>query len=546
MRKLLLASAAMLGGTMALVSVASAQVAQNYSGVTAGGPPFPNYAPAGPTPLGALPIPGPVGGPGFPGTVVPGYGPPLSPGNISVRIVGRMMAYFGVASDSGRTATVTPTNVGSVGSSGGAVNINAPQANTKLQALGAFTFARLYPSFDGVAANGLKYGAFLEIRQDNQSPPGGGANGSISGSDRARGELYFRRETTYLGTDQLGQIRVGATDQPTSLMLTGNFENFDDGGWNGDPILMTSGTQLQWPYEDVGNLYATEKIVYMSPLFANILDFGVSFEPSTGTVGENGNGPGNCPYGVTATNGITGPLVSNQPLGCDSASSSSLSSETQRRRNTFDAVLRGRYVVGPLGIVATVGGMYSSHVGYSGTFTNNSTTGGNTVMYHGLRVFDAGLQVAYGGFMVGGHILYGSYNNQWGTVSPDGSSKSFAPLIGASYSYGPNIIGFHYFISETPGSWTSANAVNPANGASVGKVRLEQGLAIGDTITLAPGAFLMVSYLYGHRHQAGVDLLSGATWVTGVNSSGATPRTQVVTNNNTRVQGIWAGMMFRW
>jgi hypothetical protein len=525
---------------VALAGVASAQVAMQYNNVTGGPAPWPQVAPTQTPAVGPayLASGGPYGSPG------PGYGanPALSPGNISVRILGRIYASFGFTSDQGNgshsvTPTVTASAVGSVGS---------PQANTKLAPYGMWTYTRFYPSFDAVAANGMKYGAYVEIRTDNAVAPGGGANGSVSGSVRARGELYLRRTSGYIGADNLGFLRFGATDQPTSLMLTGNFENFDDGGWNGDPILMTSGTQLQWPYEDVGNLYATEKIVYMSPLFANILDFGVSFEPSTGTVGENGNGPGNCPYGVTASGGVQGPLISNQSLGCDSASSSSLSSETQRRRNTFDAVLRGRYVVGPLGIVATVGGMYSSHVGYSGTFTNNSTTGGNTVMYHGLRVFDAGLQVAYGGFMVGGHILYGSYNNQWGTVSPDGSSKSFAPLIGASYSYGPNIIGFHYFISETPGSWTSANAVNPANGASVGKVRLEQGLAIGDTITLAPGAFLMVSYLYGHRHQAGVDLLSGATWVTGVNSSGATPRTQVVTNNNTRVQGIWAGMMFRW
>jgi hypothetical protein len=117
-------------------------------------------------------------------------------------------------------------------------------------------------------------------------------------------------------------------------------------------------------------------------------------------------------------------------------------------------------------------------------------------------------------------------------------------LIGASYSYGPNIIGFHYFVSETPTGWTTANANNGLAGAAnaaVGRVRLEQGFALGDTLTVAPGAFLMVSYLYGHRHQSGLDLLSGATW-----SSRATGTGQVVTNNNTRSQGIWAGLMFRW
>jgi hypothetical protein len=252
-------------------------------------------------------------------------------------------------------------------------------------------------------------------------------------------------------------------------------------------------------------------------------------------VGENGNGPGNCPYGVTATNGITGPLVSNQPLGCDSAAATTVSSETQRRKNTVDAVLRGRFAAGPLGIVGTIGGMYSGHVVFDGPVTSS------TVQYHGLRVLDLGLQVAYGGLEVGGHITYGSYQNQWNTLPSDGASKAFAPLIGASYSFGPNIIGFHYFISETPTGWTTANNAGPAgSGESVGRVRFEQGFALGDTLTVAPGAFLMVSYLYGHRHQNGLDLLSGATWASRVGTG------QVTTNNNTRAQGIWAGMMFRW
>jgi len=529
MRKLLLASAAMLGGTMALVSVASAQVAQNYSGVTAGGPPFPNYAPAGPTPLGALPIPGPVGGPGFPGTVVPGYGPPLSPGNISVRIVGRMMAYFGVASDSGRNATVTPTNVGSVGSSGGAVNINAPQANTKLQALGAFTFARLYPSFDGVAANGLKYGAFLEIRQDNQSPPGGGANGSISGSDRARGELYFRRETTYLGTDQLGQIRVGATDQPTSLFLTGNFENFDDGGWNGDPALLTGNTQVTWPFEDVGAYYSTTKIVYMSPKFFDLVDFGVSYEPGTGAEGGDST-PGNCNYGTTANTGLVGPLITNNSLGCDSAAATTVASEAGRRRNTFDFVGRFRTAVGPVGVALTVGGIEGGHVLYDGA------PGPTVTRYNGMSILDIGTQVTYGGLAAGGHFMYGRYNGQGG-LQPAGGVNANAFVVGSSYTMGSNVIGFHYLNFTSAGSWTQPQAAQ-VNGNYVGKTRRENGIAVGDTFTLAPGAYVMVTYLYGQRHQEGVDLLSGA-------ASGSTYG-HVATNNNTRAQALFVGTQFRW
>jgi hypothetical protein len=522
MRKLLLASVAMLGGTMALVSVASAQTSV-FTGVTAGGPPFPNVAAPGTAPYTGAAF---MAGPGFGGTANPGYGAPLAPGSMTVRLIGRMYFYAGVASDSGRDEpVVTPGSVSTGNQTAGGVSTPKIQSNTKLAPYSFFEFARLYPSFDAVAANGLKYGAFLEIRQDNAAPPGGGASSSPSGIGRSRAQLYFRRETTYMGTDQLGYIRVGATDQPTSLMLTGNFENFDDGGWNGDPAIITGNAEVTWPYEDVGNLYTTSKIVYMSPKFADLIDFGVSFEPSTANLGED-NTPGNCPYAVTSNNGVLGPLISNNALGCDATSSTSVVSETQRRRNTFDGVVRLRTAAGPLGIAATVGTILSGKTGYNGT-----AAPGTYVKYQGLSILDLGLQVTFGGLAVGGHMFYGHTVGQWSNLEPAGGREAFAPLIGASYTMGSNIIGFHFFDYQSAGNWT--RLVGPY----VGRSMSEEGLAIGDTFTVAPGAYLMLSYLYGTRHQTGVDLLSGTV-------SSAT--NFVKTNNNTRAQGIWAGTMFRW
>ena len=126
--------------------------------------------------------------------------------------------------------------------------------------------------------------------------------GSISGEDSARGTLYFRREFGYIGTDQLGTIRVGATDQPSSLYMTGNFENFDGGGLNGDiPGQVAGPAQFTWPFADVGGVYTTTKVVYLSPQFFGF-DFGVSFEPTTGNVNSN-NGCGTGTYvGANFTN----------------------------------------------------------------------------------------------------------------------------------------------------------------------------------------------------------------------------------------------------
>ena len=99
-----------------------------------------------------------------------------------------------------------------------------------------------------MAANGLKYGASLEIRQDINAAAGGGGFGSISSRSSARNQLYFRKLWGYLGTDTLGTIRLGATDGPTSLYMTGNFENFNDGGLNGDvPGLLSGATATPWP-----------------------------------------------------------------------------------------------------------------------------------------------------------------------------------------------------------------------------------------------------------------------------------------------------------
>ena len=68
----------------------------------------------------------------------------------------------------------------------------------------------------------------------------------------------------YLGTDQIGTIRVGSIDQPTSLYLTGNFENFNDGGWNGDlPGFFAGNVAPAWPFSDIGSYYTTNKPVVL-------------------------------------------------------------------------------------------------------------------------------------------------------------------------------------------------------------------------------------------------------------------------------------------
>ena len=319
MRKLLLATVAVLGASIGVASVADAQTA----------------SPA--------------------------------PGTVTVRLNGRFRFYAITDSlsdfnnNAAGTATGTTSTVTGQGTSSG---------TTKLSNYSFENYARLYPGFDGVAANGLKYGASFEIRQDNQAPSGGGAFGSISQQSRQRGALYFRREWGYLGTDQLGTIRLGATDGPSSLYITGNYENFDGGGLNGDlPGALPGTAQITWPFGDVGNMYTTNKAIYLSPqLFG--FDFGASFEPSTANVGGFGqggcNGVSTVGANLITTAGTTttaaGANTNGAAYGCDQLSSSPSNAESGRRKNTVDALIRYRGTFGGFGVAATGGIIASSNV----------------------------------------------------------------------------------------------------------------------------------------------------------------------------------------
>ena len=452
MRKLLLATVAVLAGTLGAAEVASAQALSETAGQTA--------SPA--------------------------------PGTITVRLNGRVRFYAALVYDRDTDQGGRQTN---------------------------YTFgnyARLYPGFDGVAANGLKYGASLEIRQDNPAGAGGGALGSISGQNRARGALYLRREWGYIGTDQLGTIRLGSIDSASSLYMTGNFENFNDGGLNGDvPALIAGANQIDWPFADVGAMYTTSKAVYLSPQFLGF-DAGVSFEPNTGN--------------VTATNSCAGGV--GGAIGCERlASITNSNPETGRRRNTLDALLRYRGTFGGFGIAATGGYITSANVkDTSGLpFNNDVRNGALRANFDGLNVGDFGLAITYGGLSVGGKYQFGRFNGQW-ALAPKGVADGEAWLAGASYTFGPVIVGAHYLNYKSAGDLSNAN---------FGRQRLQTGLAAGATYSLAPGLSIFLSYLYTQRKQSGYNFITGAGATAG--NLGGDPN-----HNKVIAQLLSIGTSFTW
>ena len=487
MRKLLLATVAVLGASTGLASIAEAQA------------------------------------------------PSPAPGTVSVRLNGRFRAFGYFATDRDVDNNASGTATGTVGANGqGTASGTNKQAN-----YGFSEYARLYPGFDGVAANGLKYGAALEIRQDQSAPAGGGAFGSISQQNRARAALYFRREWGYIGTDQLGTIRLGTTDGPATLYLTGNYENFNDGGLNGDAQAVLSQNALAlWPFADVGNLYATNKAVYLSPQFLG-LDFGVSYEPSTANFSLGNNCGSGSPVGTnfvnaagnfTAAGGANGQSVSGP--GCDRLSSSPSNAESARRMNTFEAVLRYRATFGGFGIAATGGYVGGGHVldNQSGVaFNNNALNGTVRYQYEGLNVGDFGVALTFGGLSVGGNYQVGRFNGQWLTV-PKGVAGGEAWVVGASYTFGPVVVGAHYLDYKSAGDLQ--NAVN-------GRQRREHGVGAGATYSLAPGLSLFASYIWSQRQQ------NGYNFVTGQGVSAATPNGNAF-SNKVQSQLFALGTSFTW
>ena len=260
MRKLLLATAAMLGATS---GIASAQAPT----------PAAIFAPSqGMTPMPGNPTPpsssfnqsnaygnvvGHVGGaayaamkPPAPGTVVIHFG-----GKVEVDMDAFWSTGNQVITSDGKVYKINPVVFGS--------------------------FMRLYPGVDGMATNGLRYGASVELRQNFMSgnnyaftgntasaatvgaaagfTPGGNTigTGAASGSGNTSAETVFvRRAFTYLANDNLGIVRFGTTDGVIGLFDPGIFSSatWDAGvgNFNGGMVQAADADRRRSPFPSPG------------------------------------------------------------------------------------------------------------------------------------------------------------------------------------------------------------------------------------------------------------------------------------------------------
>ena len=170
MRKLLLATAAVVGASMGMTGFAAAQAPQPYTlNGTVVSPRSPGHASTygNNNYLNGTATKGPVANPG----------------------PGQMVVHLGFLVLSEATASWT--------------SVDSAVPGTKVNPLGLQTYVRIYPGVDAMAANGLRYGAAVEIRQNFFGNTGATAS---SGSDRR--DCQFGRHWPEHRADPLRAARV--------------------------------------------------------------------------------------------------------------------------------------------------------------------------------------------------------------------------------------------------------------------------------------------------------------------------------------------------
>ena len=465
MRKILLATAAIIGASVGTMGLASAQV-ETLQGTVATPSSGGAYTYGDNNYMSGTMAKWPVANP--------------TPGTMVIRL--------GVRLDVGMAASWSD-----IDNTGG----------TKLNPYQILEYMRIYPGMDAMAANGLRYGGAVELRQNYAAAKGAGTSPYLSTQT-----VFVRRAFAYVAADNFGIIRLGEMD--------GVMGTFDEGGATTGVFLSPSGTivggNLQsnnvsnaWmaPYfgAQSGAEYGANKIVYLSPSFFGF-DFGLEFAPSQYNgysigAGANAEGLGGCPSG--ALGGANCPNASSVPGG------------EAAYTNFWEVGARYQHTFGPVAVLG-----YGTYVG-SGVVQNST----GLTNFNGLGFFQLGANVSFLGVSVFGNLLHGVVNGDYG-VNQVGAVQSTGFGTGAKYAFGPFTVGAVYSQLDDQG----------AAGPYVGKTQRHAWVfATAATYTPAPGLTFYLDYNYGQQHQGEFDFATG-----GHDSL----------HNDIKAQGVMLGTVVKW
>jgi Gram-negative porin len=442
-----------------------------------------------------------------------------APGTVVIRLNGRVEADFSAnfsSVDRSVSATGAPTGF-------------------KLNPVGVSSYMRLYPGFDGMAANGVRYGAAIELRENFQSGIANnfGTNGTTATSPSANSSLetvFVRRAFTYLASDQAGIVRFGQADG-----VLGLFDNciFTSQCWdagitdvNGGVAQSTGpagafGVPFVWLSQS-GAEYANNKIVYLTPQFYGF-DFGVQYAPTMGNTNQNA--------GIGAGCNQAGPT-------CISVSSGN---DPTRWLNQVGAGLRFQHTFGPVDVKAygfyetagkeqlTTSPVSTLAQARAGTVINGVASGAGTLRYDNLNFYKAGVAVTAANITLSADYIGGAVNGAL-VMRPSGGAPTNAVLTGVTSTIGPFILGAQIGLIDTQGD---------ARLTGISQ-RHEYEVAFGGTYKVAPGLQLVAEYLYTHRHQGGFDFATNALGTPGG------PATAGTSTRDAQGQGFSLSTVLTW
>jgi len=465
-----------------------------------------------------------------------------TPGTIAIRLNARVeadaVANFTTA-DTYKQSAVAVANSNYNG-------VSTPALYYKVNPLGVASFFRLYPGFDGMAANGLRYGASAELRENfgsaaypgqlnGAAAPSSAATSGSQGSNKAGNPygpnsavtlspyatptspsantsaetMFVRRAFTYLASDQVGIVRIGQGDGVLGLFDNGIFTSqlwdAGSGNLNGGDIQSTSvqgplGIPFVW-LSQAGAEYSNNKIVYLSPQFYGI-DVGLQYAPSMGNALQASG------VGVGCT--VAGPTCINVTSGLDPQRWYNQGVFGARYQHTFDAVdvkAYGMYeVASKESVPGLVNGASLNPSLATGTIRTSTTYAPQFIKYDNLGFYSAGLAVTAYNFTLAFDYLGGDIGTSGQlAMKPTGAPNANAELTGLTYANGPIILGASLGVIDGQG----------AQGLTGISQRHEVEVAFGGNYKLAPGLQLVAEYMYEQRHQGGFNFNTNTIGTTG-------------------------------
>ncbi|MGD0108786.1 MAG: hypothetical protein ABSC06_32830 [Rhodopila sp.] len=488
MRKLLMASAAILGASGGLALAQTAAPSQGQLAAPYGAGPAQNNnnnawgianTPTGSAAAGALST-----------IYAPNVDAVPAPGTVVIRLNGRVEVDM--------AATFTSVDK-SINAEGVATN------SYKLNPLGIATYFRLYPGFDGLAANGLRYGASVELRENFvagnassiEQPAGTGTAAGPSANSSSQ-TMFVRRAFTYLATDQAGIVRFGQGDGVLGLFDPCIFQSgcFDAGigNVNGGLEQTYGPSNVAIPFvwlSQAGYEYGNSKIVYLSPQYFGF-DFAVQYAPSEGNAFQaEGSGAG-C--------GQAAPGCINLTSGNDPTRWFNQVGVGLRYQQTFGAVDFKAY-----GFYETAGKENLTTSPYAtptqarlGTLVGGVAGGAQTERYDNLSFYKGGVAVTAFNFTAAADYIGGAVNQAL-NERPTGGATMNAVLAGLTYANGPIALGAQFGVIDDQGD---ARLVGVSQ-------RHQYEATFGGNYKLAPGVQLVGEYMYEYLHQGGFDFSTG-------------------------------------